>query len=481
MRSLLRRDAGTTDAPSSRSATSSSTPPATWPRRGDRELDLTAKEFALLRYFMTHAGEVLSQETLLEHVWDEHADPFTNTVRVTVGTLRRKLAADDEPQLIETVVGRGYRLRRHVTVDAERRRTPPQLTWASAASDLAALIYSRGAVPAGRRWRSASIYLALGPRARANEPAAACRSTRSQPVRRQRAVAGHRGSRPSSRRPSGSPTRARSTAAHVLVRALLVLFVASFGVGWLVAGYVLRPIGRITGVAREIPATDLSRRIDLGGPDDELRQLADTFDDMLGRLDEAFASQRQFIQEASHELRNPLAVIRTNLEVTLADPTRTTEDLRHTAEVVERSTERMSRLVDDLLLYARNETPALEREPVDAASLVREAADEFQAPAEARGLHLVSSAAAGSRRRSATATRCARRWPTCWPTPPAWRPSGIDGRASAPVGEGPWVWLAVDDQGPGIAPEDQDARVPAVLAGPTRRRATAASAAAGSA
>ena len=78
--------------------------------RGSRDLELTAKEFALLRYFMTHPGQVLSQETLLEHVWDEHADPFTNTVRVTVGTLRRKLAVGDEPQLIDTVVGRGYRL-----------------------------------------------------------------------------------------------------------------------------------------------------------------------------------------------------------------------------------------------------------------------------------------------------------------------------------------------------------------------------------
>jgi DNA-binding response OmpR family regulator len=79
-------------------------------RRGDRLIDLTAKEFALLRYFAAHAGEVLSQEQLLEHVWDEFADPFTNTVRVTVGTLRRKLAVEDEPPLIETIVGRGYRL-----------------------------------------------------------------------------------------------------------------------------------------------------------------------------------------------------------------------------------------------------------------------------------------------------------------------------------------------------------------------------------
>ena len=73
-------------------------------------LDLTPKEFALLRYFMTHAGHVLSQEHLLDHVWDENADPFTNTVRVTVGTLRRKLHADGGEPLIETVIGSGYRL-----------------------------------------------------------------------------------------------------------------------------------------------------------------------------------------------------------------------------------------------------------------------------------------------------------------------------------------------------------------------------------
>jgi DNA-binding response OmpR family regulator len=73
-------------------------------------LDLTPKEFALLRYFMTHSSHVLSQERLLEHVWDENADPFTNTVRVTVGTLRRKLADRGGDGLIETVIGRGYRL-----------------------------------------------------------------------------------------------------------------------------------------------------------------------------------------------------------------------------------------------------------------------------------------------------------------------------------------------------------------------------------
>lgn len=75
----------------------------------DEPIDLTTKEFSLLRYFMTHEGEVLSQERLLEHVWDEMLDPFTNTARVTVGTLRRKLAAATGNSLIETVIGSGYR------------------------------------------------------------------------------------------------------------------------------------------------------------------------------------------------------------------------------------------------------------------------------------------------------------------------------------------------------------------------------------
>jgi DNA-binding response OmpR family regulator len=117
VRSLLRRDAGKGTAvlsvgPLELDAARHSA------RRADRELDLTAKEFALLRYFMAHPGEVVSQEELLEHVWDEHADPFTNTVRVTVGTLRRKVTIDDEEALIETVIGRGYRLRDDVSAVA---------------------------------------------------------------------------------------------------------------------------------------------------------------------------------------------------------------------------------------------------------------------------------------------------------------------------------------------------------------------------
>ncbi len=110
VRTLLRRDSEQTDAVLVVGDLTLDTAKHTAHRRGI-ELDLTAKELALLRYFMMHAGNVLSQEHLLEHVWDENADPFTNTVRVTVGTLRRKLAVEgDEEPVIETVVGSGYRL-----------------------------------------------------------------------------------------------------------------------------------------------------------------------------------------------------------------------------------------------------------------------------------------------------------------------------------------------------------------------------------
>ena len=117
VRSLMRREAGRSGAVMTVGDIVIDTARFEASRQG-RLLDLTAKEFALLRYFMAHAGEVLSQEHLLEHVWDENADPLTNTVRVTVGTLRRKLTRDDDvTPPIETVIGAGYRLRRPVTPD----------------------------------------------------------------------------------------------------------------------------------------------------------------------------------------------------------------------------------------------------------------------------------------------------------------------------------------------------------------------------
>ena len=236
--------------------------------------------------------------------------------------------------------------------------------------------------------------------------------------------------------------------------ALLGLFLISLVVGWLLSGRMLRPVGEITRAVRAIQATDLSQRIALGGPDDELRKLADTFDDMLERVDEAFEGQRQFIHEASHELRNPLAVIRTNLEVTLADPDASQEELRQTAEIVQRATERMTRLVDDLLVYARKGTLSMVRDPFDVGTLVDDAADEFMAPAEAAGLRLEREAPHGL---TVMGDRIALRQALANLLANAVRlaPRGSTIRVRAGR-EGAWVWLSVEDEGPGIDPANHD-------------------------
>ena len=235
--------------------------------------------------------------------------------------------------------------------------------------------------------------------------------------------------------------------------ALGVLFVASLGVGWVVAGRVLRPIGRITAVARDIQATDLSRRIELPGPEDELKQLADTFDAMLARLDAAFAAQRQFVADASHELRNPLAIIRTNVDVALADPRADPDDLRQTIVVVRRASDRMARLVDDLLALARRQEPILEHEPVDLGAAIVEASDDFMVPAAARGIVLDRAIAPGV---IVIGDRDALKRAVANLLENAVRLAPAGSRIRLATGsEGDRAWIAVADEGPGIAPEDQ--------------------------
>ena len=102
--------------------------------------------------------------------------------------------------------------------------------------------------------------------------------------------------------------------------ALAIMTVLSIGLGWVVAGRVLRPLRTITAAAQHTSASNLHERLALTGPDDELKELADTFDAFLARLEGAFDAQRQFVANASHELRTPLARQRTLIEVALADP-----------------------------------------------------------------------------------------------------------------------------------------------------------------
>jgi heavy metal sensor kinase len=235
--------------------------------------------------------------------------------------------------------------------------------------------------------------------------------------------------------------------------AIIVLFFASLVVGWVIAGRVLAPIGRITGVAREIQATDLSRRIRLQGPDDELKQLADTFDAMLARLDAAFSAQQQFLADASHELRNPLAIIRTNADIALSDPEPHTDELRQAVVVVKRASDRMARLVDDLLALARREAPVLANERVDLSRAVTEASEEFLAPAEARGIVLDRAIAPGI---VVMGDQDALKRAVANLIENAVRLAPSDSRIRLAVGsERGMAWIAVSDEGPGIATEDQ--------------------------
>ncbi len=181
--------------------------------------------------------------------------------------------------------------------------------------------------------------------------------------------------------------RALSQLRSATLASMAVLFLVSFGVGWLFAGWMLKPMERISAVVRDITANDLNRRISMRGPEDELKALADTFDAMLDRLQGAFEDQRRFAHEASHELRNPLAVARTNLELALDGGSEA--EVHRAATIAFGATERMSALIEDLLEQARQGVPELHHGPADLTRLVHELADEFRAAAEQRGLKIV--------------------------------------------------------------------------------------------
>ena len=234
--------------------------------------------------------------------------------------------------------------------------------------------------------------------------------------------------------------------------ALVLLVPVGLAIGWAVAGRVVRPVGTIAGVAREIEATDLSRRIHLGGPPDELRDLADTFDAMLDRLDQGVRTQRRFIEDASHELRNPLAVIRTNLDVALSEP-EDAEGLRRAAEVARRTADRMSTTVDALMALARTSAQPDRRAPVDLAEVVAEVAQEYDAEASTRGVQLSWLAPSGllvDGDRSALKRAQANLVSNALRVAPSG--SAVHCRAGRAGG---WLWLGVRDLGRGIAPDDQ--------------------------
>jgi signal transduction histidine kinase len=168
------------------------------------------------------------------------------------------------------------------------------------------------------------------------------------------------------------------TLSHLLQYSLITLAVVlalAAILGWFVAGRVLRPLHRITAAARAASERNLSARVALRGPRDELHELADTFDEMLDRLQSAFDSQRRFIANASHELRTPLAVMRATVDVVLDDPDSTPEDLRDMAADIRAAVDHAEHLIGALLILARNERGLTVHDEVDLATVVEDVLD----------------------------------------------------------------------------------------------------------
>jgi signal transduction histidine kinase len=155
--------------------------------------------------------------------------------------------------------------------------------------------------------------------------------------------------------------------------ALGIMAIVSIGLGWLMAGRALRPVRTMSARARGISERNLHERLALAGPDDELKELGDTFDELLGRLESAFESQRQFVANASHELRTPITLERTLVEVALADPGATTDSLRGTCERVLAASERQERLIEALLTLARSQRGLESRQQLDLGAVAGEA------------------------------------------------------------------------------------------------------------
>jgi signal transduction histidine kinase len=172
---------------------------------------------------------------------------------------------------------------------------------------------------------------------------------------------------------------------------LALTAVGSAVLGWFIAGRVLRPLREITSTARTISAGNLHQRLALAGPQDEFKQLGDTLDELLARLEASFESQRRFVANASHELRTPLTAERTLLQVALADPNATVESLRAMCEELLASGIEQERLLESLLTLASSERGLDRRDPIDVAALAADAVEAERPELERRGIELRSA------------------------------------------------------------------------------------------
>jgi signal transduction histidine kinase len=236
--------------------------------------------------------------------------------------------------------------------------------------------------------------------------------------------------------------------------ALAALFVLSLFIGWWVAGRALRPVGAITATAREISATDLSRRIPDPGPRDEMGILTETINGMLARIEQAFTQQRDLVDDVSHELRNPVAVIQSNVDAVLSHDDVSPEERAHASAVVQRATSRMTSLLEDLLATARARSGAFAEQQVDVSAATRDTVDDVTVLAADRELRLtvrlapgptvIADAQALSRAIGNVLSNALRL------APPHSEVTVASGS------EAGWAWVAVRDEGPGIAAEERE-------------------------
>jgi signal transduction histidine kinase len=187
---------------------------------------------------------------------------------------------------------------------------------------------------------------------------------------------------------------------ELLVKGLLALLVTGLvgiAAAYVVAGRALRPLAQVTATARRLGEQTLDQRIRYTGADDEIAELARTFDAMLDRLGSAFEAQKRFVANASHELRTPLAVMRTEIDVTLADPEADDEEFRRMATVVRDASERANGLVDALLVLARSEAQRGRRlgrkVPTDLADGLRAAMSAIRVEVNRLGLQVTTDLA----------------------------------------------------------------------------------------
>lgn len=244
--------------------------------------------------------------------------------------------------------------------------------------------------------------------------------------------------------------------AQLTVIAVIALFLLSLVVGWVMSGRVLKPVEEITHVARDIQASDLSRRIALEGPDDELRRLANTFDGMLERLDAAFTSQRQFLADTSHDLRTPLAVIQSNVELVQDDPEASIDDWKSVGGIVRRNTQRMSEMIDGLLAAARLQTGRAEAVTLDLAELIEAKVAEIEPIAAGRDVSVQATTSPAVVQGVEVALY--RALANLVDNALKVSPPGSVITIGSGVLEG-WAWMSVADEGPGLERSEPDDRI----------------------